>query len=97
MTDLTRFRQLRNFQDIKLEKSRLRYDMLLAENQLMSSLHAIQGLVTLTSFLSRFAEGFSYAQRILSGISHAFGWVFGKKKKQEDRTRSAAEPAPPVE
>jgi hypothetical protein len=85
MTDFKRFRHIRNFRDIKLEKSRLRYDMLLAENQLLSSLHAIQGLVSLTSLLSRFAAGFSYAQRMLSGVSQVLGWLFGRKKKQERR------------
>lgn len=81
MIDYRQFRHIRNFQDIRLEKARLRYEMLLAENRLMASLHAIQGFVTLTTFFSRFSEGFSIARNIASRLGQAFSWVFGKKKK----------------
>lgn len=81
MIDLKQFRHIRTFQDIRLEKARLRYEMLLAENRLMASLNAIHGFVTLTTFFTRFSEGFSYARQIFSGIGRAFGWMFRKKKK----------------
>lgn len=79
--DHKHFRHLRNFQDIRLEKARLRYDMLMAENRLTASLNAIQGFVNLTTFFTRFSEGFSIARNVFSRVSQAVSWVFGKKKK----------------
>lgn len=79
--DHKQFRHIRNFQDIKLEKARLRYDMLLAENRIMANLNAIQGFVTLAAFFTRFSQGFSVARSVFSRFSQAFSWVFRKKKK----------------
>jgi hypothetical protein len=81
MIDHKQFRHIRNFQDIKLEKARLRYEMLLAENRMMASLNAIQGFVTLTTFFSRFSQGFAISRNVFSRMGQAFSWVFGKKKK----------------
>jgi hypothetical protein len=81
MIDQKQFRHIRTFQDIRLEKARLRYEMLLAENRLMASLNAIQGFVTMATFFTRFSEGFSYAQQFVSKISQAFGWIFRRRRK----------------
>ncbi|MFO7997897.1 MAG: hypothetical protein R6U86_02835 [Bacteroidales bacterium] len=83
MINTKQFRHIRTFQDIKLEKARLRYEMLLAENSLTAGLSAIQGLLTLTGFLSRFSEGFSYAQNFVFRIRQTFGWIFRKRKKSD--------------
>jgi hypothetical protein len=87
MADTQRFRKIKNFQDIKLEKAKLRYEALLAENRLYDDLVAIQNQFTFPVFLSKFKEGFSYASKIYSGIYNVMGWVF-RKKSQPGQTES---------
>jgi retron-type reverse transcriptase len=87
MTDQKPLRHIRTFQDIRLEKARLRYEILLTENRLMTSLNAIQGFVTLGTFFSRFSRGFAIARNVSSKMGQAFSWIFGKKKKKPDPYR----------
>ncbi len=81
MIDSDRLRKIKNFQDIKLEKARLRYEALLAEGRLFEDLNAIQNQFTFPLFFEKFRLGFSYTQRILSGVQSALGWMFKKKNR----------------
>lgn len=78
--DVSRFKNIRTLQDIKLEKARLRYEMLVAENRLLDDLRVIQGVFTAPALISRATELFSYARRAYHGVQKAMGWLFRKKR-----------------
>lgn len=81
--DVSRFKNIRTLQDIKLEKARLRYEMLLAENRLLDDLRVFQGIFTAPALLNRATELFSYTRRAYQGVQHAIGWLFRKKQDPE--------------
>jgi len=78
MTEINRFKKMRSFQDIKLEKAKLRYEMLLAEKNLVKSLNYTSGLFTVGAIMSRFNRGLNTALKTYSFIT---GFL-GRKKKQ---------------
>jgi hypothetical protein len=78
MIDTTRFKNIKTLQDIKLEKARLRYDLLLAENALSENIYAIQQAFSYVSLFSRIADGYAYAQRVVSKISRFYRRIFRK-------------------
>jgi len=82
MINTKRFRKLKTLHDIELEKARLKYDMLLAENRLMEDIDAVSGLFTHSSFFSRASDAFSYASGVYSGIQNLLGWFFRKKDRR---------------
>jgi hypothetical protein len=80
-----RFKNIRTLQDIKLEKAKIRYEMLIAENRLMDSFNAVEKLVTIVSFFRRFAAGFAYAQHFISNFhKYLEKLMFWKKDKDEE-------------
>lgn len=88
MIDLDRYRKIKTLQDIKLEKARLRYEMLLAENRLSESIETIYGLFTAPALLARASEVFSYAQKVYSAFQNAWGWLFRKKHRSAENESS---------
>ncbi len=79
------FKNIRTLQDIKLEKAKIRYEMLIAENRLMESLNAVEKLFTIVSFFKRFAAGFTYAQHFISNFhKYMEKLMFWKKDKDEE-------------
>ncbi len=78
MIDTSRFKNIKTLQDIKLEKARLRYDMLLAENALSEDMYAIQQAFSYMSLFSRIADGYDYAQRVVSKIAGLYRRFFRK-------------------
>lgn len=90
--DKRRFGKLRTLNDIKLEKERLRYEMLIAENRLMENFHSVDKLITLPSVFSRIAYGFEVAQtvyyRFRDVIDKFSSW---KKKKKNKKRKSTGE------
>ena len=78
MTEINRFKKMRSFQDIKLEKAKLRYEMLLAEKNLVKSLNYTSGLFTIGAIMSRFSRGLNTAVKTYSFITG----LLGRKKKQ---------------
>lgn len=86
-----RFKNIRTLQDIKLEKAKMKYEMLFAENRLMDSLNAVEKLVTIVSFFRRFAAGISYAQHFIRNF-HAYieklmFWKKDEEKQSEESTK----------
>ncbi len=79
MIDFKRLRNMKNLQDIKLERAKLRYEVLLAEARLIEDLGAIQSLFTLPAFFVQFKDGLSFAHRMFDGIQNVLGWFFRKK------------------
>lgn len=79
------FKNIRTLQDIKLEKAKIKYEMLIAQNRLMESFNAVEKLVTIVSFFRRFAAGFAYAQHFISNFhKYLDKLMFWKKDKREE-------------
>jgi len=86
---LQNFKKLKTLQDIKLEKTKIRFEMILAENKLMDSLNAVEQVVTIASFFRRFVTGFRYAQSFLQNFyKYIDRFMFWKKDKEEDEDES---------
>lgn len=84
MIDSKRFREIKTLQDIRLEKAKLRYEMLVAENRLIDSLGAVQGLFTASQLLARANEVYAYMQRAYAGVQHVMGWLFRRKDRDPE-------------
>lgn len=84
MIDSKRFREIKTLQDIKLEKAKLRYEMLIAENRLIDSLGVVQGFFTASQLLSRANEMYAYVRRAYAGVQHVIGWVFRRKDRDPE-------------
>ncbi|MBW6498361.1 MAG: hypothetical protein K0B09_08245 [Bacteroidales bacterium] len=82
--DTSRFKNIRTFNDIKLEKARLRYDMLLAENSLQENLEGVQRLVTIGAFTSRITNGVHFVQDVYQRFSGIISWFRRKKTQQPE-------------
>lgn len=67
---MQRFKNLKTLQDIRLEKARLKYEMLVAENRLNENLGAIEKLFTITSVFRRFMDGLNYARHIYENVRY---------------------------
>jgi hypothetical protein len=82
---IQRFRNIRTLQDIRLEKAKIRYEMLIAENRLMDSINAVEKLVAIVSFFRRFAAGFAYAQHFIRNFhTYIEKFMFWKKDKNNE-------------
>lgn len=77
-------KKLKSFKDIEIAKGKVRYEMLVSENQLYETMMGIERIFTLTSFFSRFSSGFSNAQNAYSRITGIFGKLFHRKSKETD-------------
>jgi len=84
MIDLKRFKDIRTLQDIKLEKARLRYKMLLAEKAVMEDLQAMQGIFSYAGLFSRLADAYTYAQNIASRLYGFYKRFFRKDQPQTE-------------
>lgn len=84
MIDSKRFREIRTLQDIKLEKAKIRYEMLVAENRLIESMGTVQGLFTASQLLARANEVYAYMQRAYAGIQRVMGWMFRRREQDPE-------------
>ncbi|TVQ08362.1 MAG: hypothetical protein EA361_16685 [Bacteroidetes bacterium] len=89
--DTRRFNKLSSFNDIKLEKERLRYEMLLAENRLMENFHSIENLFTIPSLFSRITYGFEVAQNVYKRIRDLTERFSSWRKKKKNKKRKSQE------
>lgn len=80
MIDTKRFREIKTLQDIRLEKAKLRYEMMLAENALSDNLNSLHNAFSFTAVVSRITEGYSFARNIFSRISGLYNWLFRRSK-----------------
>jgi hypothetical protein len=83
--DTRHFTKIRTLKDIKIEKAKIRYEMLVAENKLMESLGAIQQALTITTIFSRFTQGFHIALNVYHNVRKVMNKIFrrGKNKKRK--------------
>lgn len=77
-------KNIRTLHDIKLEKAKMKYEMLIAENRLMESFNAMERVVTIVSFFRRFTAGFALAQHFVRNFySYIERFMFWKKDKDD--------------
>lgn len=81
MIETKRFKKLRSFQDIKLEKAKLRYEMLVAEKHLVKSINQTTTFFTMGAILSRFHRGLDTALNTYYMVTG----LFGKRKKKPEK------------
>ncbi len=74
-------RKIKTVQDIRVEKIRLRYQMLKAEDKFNDSLHATEQLFTIFTFIRNAGGAMRQAYRIFSGVNSFINNLFGKKNK----------------
>jgi hypothetical protein len=86
--DTRRFNNIKTLNDIKLEKARLRYELLVIENRLNENIQSLKNLASVTSAFSRIGYGFQMAQnaygRIHTLVSKFRSWRKKKKKKKNE-------------
>lgn len=78
--EMERFKKISTLHDIRVEKARLRYESLVAENAMMDSFRAIGRLFSLIGYVRRAAAGFGTAYSMGSRISQFVGKIFRKSK-----------------
>jgi hypothetical protein len=82
-----RFTNLRTMQDIKLEKAKLRYESLVAENRLGNTIENIQEIFSWSGIVSRFSlysDYFSKAYHFtLQIIQKVRSWMHRSDDEQE--------------
>jgi hypothetical protein len=91
--DTRRFNNIKTLTDIKHEKARLRYELLVIETELNESLSSFKSISTYTSVFARVGYGFTIGKKIYSIIhglvSKIISWR--KKKKNKKKNRSSHE------
>jgi hypothetical protein len=93
MFDTKRFSKIKSLQDIRLEKARLRYEMLTAENRLSDSLQTAGQIFSLSALMARVRIGMTVARKSYDIFSGLLRWVSGKrKKKKQQNTRDENKP-----
>ncbi len=84
MIPTERLRNVRTMQDLRGEKARLRYEVLMAEKDLADSLQAVDKVLTFFTLFRRAAGVVRYAYGIISHMSGFLGGLFGKKRANKD-------------
>ncbi len=82
MINSSRYRKIKTLQDIRVEKARLRYEALVAENAMMEGFRSVERAFTMFSMVRRVSEYVGHGIRAVSGIARFFGRVFHKKPHQ---------------
>ncbi len=83
MMMINSLRKIKTVQDIRVEKYRLRYEMLKAEDRFNDSLHATQQLFTIFTFIRNAGGALRQAYRIISGVTGFINSLFGRFSKQD--------------
>ena len=80
-----RFKNIRTLSDIKLEKARLRYEMLEAERNLHENLEGVQRMFTLNGLVTRVSTGILFAQDIYHKFNNIIGWFRSKMSSNKEK------------
>ncbi len=80
--DMERFRRIRTLHDIKIEKARLRYESLVAENAMMDSVRAVGSLFSLVRYIRKVSAGFGTAFAVASRITRFTSGIFSRSKPE---------------
>ncbi len=86
MFDLSRFSKIRNFHDIRLEKARLRYEMLASENRLNKSLGATAQKLNPQTLFTQLTKGWTIVKgmiRLVSGGINCLSRIWRKRRCEE--------------
>ncbi len=93
--DSHRFHKIKSLSDIKLEKERLRYEQLLAENKLAENIQSVKQMASITSLFGSITSGFEFAHDIFRKIADIIALFRGpskkKKKKKNIKTQQETE------
>ncbi len=86
MIDDKRFKKLRSLKDIKLEKAKLRYEMLVAENNMIDNLDHARGFFSFGKVVSQINRGLNTFVKTYSIITGIFRIrkKSGKQKQVEE-------------
>lgn len=86
MFDLSRLGHIRSFHDIRLEKARLRYEMLASENRLNKSLGATAQKLNPQGLFTQLTTGWTLAKGLIRMVSGGVAWLsrICRKKRCED-------------
>ncbi len=90
---LESLKEIKSIQDIRVEKARMRYEALLAENKLNESVRAAEQLFTFVSNLRRSLTVVRQTYEVFSRIGIFFSRLFGKQDKQPSSGRKRDERA----
>jgi len=80
----SRFKNIRTLNEIKLEKAKLRYEMLVAENKLHENLEGVQRIVTMGAFASRITTGVHFVQDVYQRFAGFISWFRRKKTQKQE-------------
>lgn len=76
-------KDIKTVQDIKLQKARLRYEAILAENKMMESFHSIGQVFSIIYTFRKVTSGLSYVYQTYLKISDFVSRLFGGSKKEK--------------
>ncbi len=87
MFDLSRFSKIRSFHDIRLEKARLRYEMLASENRLNKSLGATAQKLNPQVLFTQLITGWTIAKGLMRMVSGGINWLtrIWRKRRCEEQ------------
>jgi len=89
--DTSRFKKIKTLNDLKLEKARLRYELIVIENNLNENFKAVEDMASYSALISKVTYGFEVGQRIYKKIHQLFSWIGskrkGRKKKNKDKDK----------
>ncbi len=80
MIEAKRLKRIRSLQDIKLEKAKLRYQMLIAERDLLENMRYAGDFFTIGSIISRISLGLTVALKTYRLVSN----IFAPRKKSSN-------------
>ncbi len=83
-------RNIKTLHDIRMEKVRLRYESMRAEDAMNNSLGALGKLFTVFSFIQKTGRRMRFVYTIISGITSLIGRFVYKKVRKEDHTQYTA-------
>lgn len=89
MIPFERLKDVRTMQDLRVEKARLRYEVLMAEKDLSDSLRAVGKVITFFTLFRRVAGGARFAYGVVSRLSGFLTGFFGKKSKKKKADKEA--------
>ncbi len=80
-----RFKRIKTLGDIRQEKIKLRYEMLVAEKDIMITLKSAEVAYSFTSTIARVTRVMSVIKQTFSFAGRILGKLFPGKKEESDR------------
>ncbi len=80
---LASLKKINTLQDLRTEKLRLRYETIRAEDALNDSVHAIERMFFIFTFMRKASSSFQHAYNIATSVSSFISRIFGKKHKKD--------------